>query len=224
MRLFSVNQPRRFGGAHSREGTPKPQTRTRTQEGAQVPSRSRLFTTLVSKQRSAPPRPGRSALHVGTQRPRRPSPDVSLAPQLDPANGARLKTELSGSRAVDPFPELFNPRDAVKVTLAQGGTAGAREVDLGKACAHKRAAHKSFSVFSPSSNVPSAQSASEACCRRSLYAAQSVAVHGERVQSTRLVHTAAFAGLAPGAARPDVCPRPAARQALGQRRARKASR
>lgn len=42
------------------------------------------------------------------------------------------------------------------MTLTQGGEAGAREVDLEKSCAQKRAAHKSFSVFSPSSNVPSA--------------------------------------------------------------------
>lgn len=63
---------------------------------------------------------------------------------------------------------------------------------MGKACALKRAAHKSFSVFSPSSTVPGAHSASEACCRRSLYAAPSVEVHGQGVHGTRLVHTGAL--------------------------------
>lgn len=119
-RWFSVNQSRRSEGAHAQKN---PQTHSRTQEtrlirslqASQVPSRSGLSTTLVSSRDQ--PCPGRgSALHVGTQRPRRPSPDMALALQLDRPSGARPRTELESSRTAEPFPEIFNPRDEVKVT------------------------------------------------------------------------------------------------------------
>lgn len=98
-----------------------PQTHSRTQEprlirslpASQVPSRSGLSATLASRRDQ--PWPGRSALYFGTQRPRRPSPDVALAPQLDQASRTRPRTALSSSRTAEPFPEISNPREDVKV-------------------------------------------------------------------------------------------------------------
>ncbi|XP_058563020.1 fibrosin-1-like protein [Neofelis nebulosa] len=101
------------GEGPRRHPPPNPYAYSRRRPG---PGRKRPLRYPSVQQRSAPPWPGRSALQVGTQRRRRPSPDVALAPQLDRANGTRLRTELWGSRTAEPFPELFNPRDEVKVT------------------------------------------------------------------------------------------------------------
>ncbi|XP_026900261.1 collagen alpha-1(I) chain-like [Acinonyx jubatus] len=100
------------GEGPRRHRPPNPYAYSRRRPG---PGRKRPLRYPSVQQRSAPPWPRRSALHVGTQRRRRPSPDVALAPQLAGANGTRLRTELWGSRTAEPFPEVFNPRDEVKV-------------------------------------------------------------------------------------------------------------
>lgn len=186
-------------------------------QAPQVPSRSGLSATLVSSW-DQPCQARTSAPHVGTQGPRQPSPVVALAPQLDRGSGARLRTELAGTRTADPFPGIFNPRHGVKVTHGPGEEkqVHGREVDLGRACANKRAARKaSFRLIPTSQRAKRFGGAVSTLCQRG-------AGCGECTERVSIAHAWRAQQLLPDShlePRPQVHPGLVARQVQGLRRA-----